>query len=122
MPIDHGEPITMRALEIRDAALVRIERQQDDMTERLEQHDENVRSLVHAAVDEAVTRLESSQLTSEERVWVRMAVVAAGKKAERWEAIVRHGTIVLIFGTLALIGQAAWALVADWLRAHGLKI
>ena len=120
MPPD--DAITRRDLDIRDMALDRIEKQQDDMTERLEVHDANVRVLVHAAVDEAVTRLESSQLTSEERTWVRMAVVAAGKKAERWEAIVRHGTIVLIFGTLALIGQAAWALVADWLRAHGLKI
>ena len=106
-------------------ALVRerdVARAMEGLERRIEEHDSRVGDLIDAAVERAVERLQGSALSQEEREWVRRAVVAAGKREERWEAVIRHGTIVLVFGALALLAQGAWALVSDWLRAHGLKV
>lgn len=112
------DPVSHRQLRIRDDAISRLDAEQDGLREAIAKYDEHVNKLVADAVDDAVQRIEASQLTSEERAWVRMAVIAAGKRAEWRDAVISKTLAGLVWAMLLGLG----ALLLDWLRARGLRV
>lgn len=76
------------------------------------------RAQLIADIATALKQAQESELTDEERQWVRLAIEAESRKIRFRDAVIEKSLAGLVWAALVGIGY----ILLDFLRNHGLKL